>query len=104
MNRDKLVAIIGPTEVERLEREDCDIRNCAIAPGGVEWVAQIRVNIDGDAFIAEAVYRPSEDEQIRLGNQESIEWEVDHYNIPRCAYHIIDDVSDANKFRRIIER
>lgn len=81
MNRDELVMIIGPAEAERLDGEDCDIRNCAIAPGGVEWVAQIRVNIDGDAFIAEAVYRPSEDEQIRLGNQESIEWEVDHYEL-----------------------
>ena len=44
-------------------------------------------------LIAEAVYRPSEDDQIKLGNQWSIEWEVDHYNI--------DGVSDANKFRRI---
>lgn len=96
MNRDDIVMIIGPAEADRLDREDCDIRNCAIAPGGVEWVAQIRVNIDGDILIAEAVYRPSEDDQIRLGNHGSIEWEVDHYNI--------DGVSDANKFRRIIER
>lgn len=95
MNRDELVMIIGPAEVERIEREDCNIRNCAIAPGGVEWVAQTRVNIDGDILIAEAVYRPSEDDQIKLGDQLSIEWEVDHYNI--------DGVSDANKFRRIIE-